>query len=67
MTAEMYVNWMFFIMLIVLHSRFKKGRYYKHFMQLVELLKLCLELEISDEMLDKIDKGFKSWVETYEQ
>ena len=58
---------MLFIAPIVLHGRFKKPRYYKHFMQLVELLKLCLKLEISSEMLDKIDMGFRLWVETYEQ
>jgi len=66
MTAEMYSNWPLFIAPIVLHGRFKKPRYYKHFMQLVELLKLCLELEISSETLDKIDKGFRLWVEKYE-
>ena len=67
MTAEMYSNWMLFITPIVLHGRFKKPRYYKHFIQLFELLKLCLKLEISSEMLDKIDMGFRLWVETYEQ
>jgi hypothetical protein len=36
-------------------------------MELVEILKLCLALEISDEMLDQIDEGFRSWVEDYEK
>ena len=36
-------------------------------MQLVELLKLCLVFEISEAMLDQIDKGFQLWVEDYEK
>jgi hypothetical protein len=58
MNAEMYTNWTLFIALIVLHGRFKKPRYYKHFMQLVKLLKLCLAFEISEVMLNQIDEGF---------
>jgi len=40
MSAEMYANWMLYIASIVLCGRFKKPQYYKHFMQLVKLLKL---------------------------
>ena len=36
-------------------------------MQLVELLKLCLAFEISEVMLNQIDKGFQLWVEEYEK
>ena len=67
MNAEMYANWTLFIAPIVLHGRFKKPRYYKHFIQLVELLKLCLVFEISEVMLNRIDEGFRLWVEEYEK
>jgi hypothetical protein len=67
MSAEMYANWTLFIAPIVLRGRFKRPRYYKHFMQLVELLKLCLAFEISEAMLDQIDEGFQLWVEDYEK
>jgi len=67
MSAEMYSNWTLFIAPIVLRGRFKSARYYRHFMQLVKLLKLCLACEISEEMLDEIDKGFQLWVEEYEK
>ena len=67
MSAEMYANWTLFIAPIVLRGRFKSDQYYRHFMELVEILKLCLALEISDEMLDQIDEGFRSWVEDYEK
>ena len=51
----------------MLRGRFKKRRYYKHFMQLVELLKLCLAFEISEAMFNRIDEGFRLWVEEYEK
>ena len=37
------------------------------FLQLVELLKLCLALEISENMLNRIEDGFRLWVEEYEK
>jgi hypothetical protein len=67
MSAEMYANWTLFIAPIVLRGRFKSAQYYQHFMQLVELLKLCLAFEISEEMLNQIDEGFRLWVEGYEK
>ena len=67
MSAEMYANWTLYIAPIVLHGRFKSHQYYRHFMQLVELLNLCLAFEISEAMLDQIDEGFRSWVEEYEK
>ena len=67
MTAEKWSNWTLFIAPIVLRGRFKKAQYYKHFMKLVKLLKLCLALEISEAMLDQIDEGFRLWVEEYEK
>ena len=66
MSAEMYANWTLFIAPIVLRGRFKSARYYRHFMRLVEVLKLCLAFEITEEMVDQIDKGFQLWVEDYE-
>ena len=67
MNAEMYSNWTLFIAPVVLRGRFKKPQYYKHFMRLVEILKLCLSLEISNAMLNQIDEGFRRWVEEYEK
>lgn len=67
MSAEMYANWTLYIAPIVLRGRFQKDKYYKHFMQLVKLLKLCLAFEIDETMLNQIDDGFKSWVQGYEK
>lgn len=67
MTSEMYSNWTLFIAPIVLRNRFEQPIYYTHFMRLVQLLKMCLEFEITEEMLDQIDGGFRSWVVDYER
>ena len=67
MNAEMYANWTLYIPLIVLRGRFKWPQYYRHFMQLVELLKLCLAFEISEAMLNQMEEGFQLWVEKYEK
>jgi hypothetical protein len=67
MNAKMYANWTLFIAPIMLCGRFNKSRYYKHFLHLVELLKLCLAFEISEAMLNQIDEGFQLWAKEYEQ
>ena len=67
MSAEMYANWTMYIAPVVLRGRFKNARYYRHFMQLVELLKHCLKFEISEATLNQIDDGFRLWVEDYEK
>lgn len=67
MTSEMYSNWTLFVAPVVLRGRFQQPKYYTHFMRLVELLKICLELEVDAEMLDQVDVGFRSWVEDYER
>jgi hypothetical protein len=67
MTAEKWANWTLYIAPVVLRGRFQQEKYYKHFMKLVKLLKLCLEFEITKAMLREIDEGFKLWVEEYEK
>ena len=67
MNAEMYANWTLYIAPIVLCGRFKRPQYYRHFMQLVELLKVCLAFEITEAMLNQMEVGFRLWVEEYEK
>jgi hypothetical protein len=67
MTAEMWANWTLYIAPVVLRGRFMEDKYYKHFMNLVKLLKLCLAFEIDETMLKEIDEGFKAWVKEYEK
>ncbi|KAF9034253.1 hypothetical protein BJ165DRAFT_1512670 [Panaeolus papilionaceus] len=63
----MYTNWTLFIAPIVLRGRFPHKKFYDHFIVLINLLKLCLAYEITDEMLDEIEKGFQKWVQQYEE
>ncbi|KAF9034014.1 hypothetical protein BJ165DRAFT_1318081, partial [Panaeolus papilionaceus] len=67
MTAEMYSNWTLHIAPIVLHDRFPDDSYYKHFVELVRLLKLCIDLELTNGEVDAIETGFEEWVNEYER
>jgi hypothetical protein len=65
-TAEMRSIWTMFFAPTLLRRRFQKPRFYKHFLRLVRLLKLCMEFELTQEQIDELEEGFKSWVEDYE-
>lgn len=66
-TAEMYSIWTIYYAPILLKGRFKNPQIYKHFMDLVRLLKLCLEFALSGDQVDELEEGFKQWVLTYER
>jgi hypothetical protein len=42
-------------------------KYYKHFINLVMLLNICLQFEISNEEIEILREGFVKWVEEYEE
>ena len=67
MIAETYSIWTLYIALTLLKGQFQHQRYYKHFIQLVKLLMVCLEFEISQVDVDNFETGFQSWVVDYEQ
>ena len=67
LTAESWAIWTIYIAPIMLHGRFPEEKYYKHFLHLVHLLKLCLKFELPMEKVVKIENGFIRWVEDYEQ
>jgi hypothetical protein len=67
MIAETYSIWTLNIAPILLKGRFQHQRYYKHFIQLVKLLMVCFEFEISQEDVDNLETGFQSWVIDYER
>jgi len=66
-TAEMCSIWTMFFAPTLLCHQFQKPRFYKHFLCLVCLLKLCMEFELTQEQIDELEEGFKSWVKDYEQ
>jgi len=51
----------------LLCRQFQKPQFYKHFLCLVRLLKLCMEFELTQEQIDELKEGFKSWVKDYER
>jgi len=52
---------------VLLRGRFSKEVYYKHFVKLIKLLRLCLQFELSKDELSEIREGFQDWVNTFEQ
>ncbi|KAI5832007.1 hypothetical protein K523DRAFT_236192 [Schizophyllum commune Tattone D] len=63
-------TWILFATLLgpaLLHRHFSKKEYYHHFVNLVSLVNLCLQLELSDEDILTIEHGFAAWVKEYEE
>jgi len=67
LTAESRAVWTQYIAPIVLRGRFKEVKYYKHFLELVHLLNLCLEFELPEDKITEIENGFIKWVQDYER
>jgi hypothetical protein len=65
--AETHSIWTLYIAPTLLKGRFVCPQYYKHFMELVRLLTLCLEFEITQDQVNDFERGFPSWVQKYEQ
>jgi hypothetical protein len=51
----------------LLRNRFRRPRYYKHFVQLVKLINLCIGFEVTHEQVQEIREGFAKWVQDYER
>ena len=67
MTAESWSFWVMYIGPIVLQNRFKKNRYYSHFMKLVCLIHLCLTYDMKRSDIELIQVRFQEWVVEYEK
>ena len=66
-TSSTWSVWSLFIAPTVLRGRFLDDRYYEHFCSLVRILNLCLQFEISEEDINKIELGVRKWVVDYER
>lgn len=66
-TAESYSFWTLYIGPVLLRRRFSKPKYYQHFMELVKLLNVCLQFEITTEEVQMIREGMIKWVKDYER
>ncbi|KAJ7086220.1 hypothetical protein C8R44DRAFT_650946 [Mycena epipterygia] len=65
-SAEMWSFWTLYLGPVLLRRRFRNAKYYRHFIQLVQLLNICLQFEISDAEIEEVRTGFIEWVQLYE-
>ena len=66
-TADSWSFWALYLGPVLLRGRFSKDTYYKHFVRLIKLLRICLQFEISRDELLEIREGFQDWVKSYER
>ena len=66
-TSSTWSVWSLFIAPTVLRRRFPEDQYYKHFCSLLRILNLCLQFEISEKDINKIELGIRQWVVDYER
>jgi hypothetical protein len=66
-SAEMWSFWTMYIGPVVLRRRFRRPKYYTHFVRLVRLLNICLQFEMTDADIEEIRIGFIGWVQEYEK
>ncbi|GBE90171.1 hypothetical protein SCP_1900200 [Sparassis crispa] len=65
-TADSWSLWSLYVSPVLLACKFTRLKYYEHFIELVKLLHMCLEFEISRQDIAIIRAGFIKWVTTYE-
>ncbi|KAJ3485684.1 hypothetical protein NLI96_g4778 [Meripilus lineatus] len=66
-TADSRSFWCLFLAPVLLERRFKKPKYYTHFIELVRLMNICLQFEITREELSQLREGLIKWVKDYER
>ncbi|KZV73981.1 hypothetical protein PENSPDRAFT_711539 [Peniophora sp. CONT] len=66
-TADTWSFWTLYLAPIQLDRKFTERKYYDHFVQLVRLLHMCLQFEITRTEVAEIRQGFIDWVEKYEE
>ncbi|KAJ7125725.1 hypothetical protein C8R43DRAFT_898180 [Mycena crocata] len=66
-SAEMWSFWTLYLGPVLLRRRFHDAKYFIHFIELVRLLNICLQFEISDDEIEEVRVGFINWVDVYEE
>ncbi|KAI0039304.1 hypothetical protein FA95DRAFT_1585314 [Auriscalpium vulgare] len=66
-TSETWSIWSLYLGPTLLRRRFLSNTYYAHFCDLVHLINLCLQFEITREEIDEVRQGFIEWVKAYER
>ena len=65
--ADTWSTWTMSLGPVLLRQRFRDVAYYTHFIELVSLLKLCLQFQISADDINTIETGMAKWVEDFEK
>ncbi|RDX43780.1 hypothetical protein OH76DRAFT_1458261 [Lentinus brumalis] len=66
-TAEMWCFFALHLAPILLRRKFQDQRYYRHYMELVKIINVCLQFEITDDDITKVREGVVKWVSDYER
>jgi len=67
MSAEAWSFWTLYLSPVLLRHRFSQQCYYRHFIELVKLLHICLKFEITKDEIEIVRGGFIKWVIDYEE
>ena len=66
-SAKLWSFWTLYLGPVLLRRRFRNQRYYRHFIELVRLLQICLQFEITTDEVQTVRDGFINWVQDYEK
>ena len=66
-TADMWSFWMLYLGPVLLNRKFRRQVYYDHFIELVKLVNICLQFEITPLEISRLREGFKQWVSKYKE
>lgn len=66
-TADAWCVWTLFVAPVLLHGRFCHEKCYLHFMELVRLLRICLQFSLTCDDIQTIRLGFANWNVEYER
>ena len=66
-TAEAWCFWFMYLAPYILHSRFADQKYHRHLCDLVDIMKTCLQFEITENEIDELEVKIHNWVRLYEE
>ncbi|KAJ2930473.1 hypothetical protein H1R20_g6626, partial [Candolleomyces eurysporus] len=66
-TADMWSFWLQYLGPILLSRKFRRPIYFQHFIELVKLVRICLQFELTAEDVQTLRDGFPNWVLQYEK
>jgi len=61
-SADVWSFWTLHLGPVLLRQRFRRERYYNHFVKLVKLLHICLQFEITVDEIQTVREGFSTWL-----